>query len=151
MKLIIACDPKGGIGYKNKLPWDKIEGDLPRFKRLTKGSNVVMGRKTWESLPSKPLPERRNIIVSKRGMPAHPGVAVISDIKLIPLNSWIIGGAELIANCFHLIREVHLTRVNKVYECDCRIDLSYLVQNFELVYDYPDEYPDHSYQIWKRI
>lgn len=151
MKLIIACDPKGGIGYKNKLPWDKIEGDLPRFKRLTKGSNVVMGRKTWESLPSKPLPERRNIIVSKRGIPVHPGVAVISNINLIPLNSWIIGGAELITNCFHLIKEVHLTRVNKVYKCDCKIDLNYLIQNFELVYEYPDEYPDHSYQLWKRI
>jgi len=150
MKLIIACDPKGGIGYKNKLPWDKIEGDLPRFKRLTKGSNVVMGRKTWESLPSKPLPERRNIIVSRRGIPAvHSGVAVISDTNLIPLNSWIIGGANLISNCWHLIKEIHITQVKQVYECDCHIDLSYIAQNFEL--KYAEEYQDHSYQIWKRI
>ena len=43
MRLIIACDPNGGIGYKNKLPWHKIEGDLPRFKRLTENKIVVMG------------------------------------------------------------------------------------------------------------
>lgn len=44
MKLIIACDPKGGIGYQNKLPWDKLQGDLPRFKELTTGKIVLMGR-----------------------------------------------------------------------------------------------------------
>ena len=50
MKLIIACDPKGGIGYNGKLPWTNLQGDLPRFKALTSNQVVLMGRKTWESL-----------------------------------------------------------------------------------------------------
>ncbi len=53
MKLIIACDPNGGIGYENRLPWSNIQGDLPRFKRLTEGQTVIMGRNTWDSLPKK--------------------------------------------------------------------------------------------------
>jgi dihydrofolate reductase len=55
MKLIVACDPKGGIGYNNKLPWSNIQGDLPRFKNLTQGQVVVMGRNTWDSLPKKAI------------------------------------------------------------------------------------------------
>ena len=54
MKLILACDPNGGIGYQNTLPWTNIRGDLPRFKALTDNGVVVMGRNTWESLPKKP-------------------------------------------------------------------------------------------------
>ena len=64
MRLVIACDPNGGIGYKNKLPWTKIEGDLPRFKKLTENRVVFMGRNTWESLPVKPLPNRQNFIIT---------------------------------------------------------------------------------------
>ena len=72
MKLILACDPKGGIGYKNKLPWNKIQGDLPRFKRLTDDCIIVMGRKTWESLPVKPLPNRTNLIITSQVMTKLP-------------------------------------------------------------------------------
>ena len=63
MRLILACDLKGGIGYQNKLPWH-IPLDLSRFKSLTKNGVVVMGRKTWESLPKKPLPNRVNVVIS---------------------------------------------------------------------------------------
>ena len=66
MKLIIACDPKGGIGFDGKLPWSKIEGDLPRFKALTTGKVVLMGRNTYDSLPKKPLPNRINWVKSSR-------------------------------------------------------------------------------------
>jgi dihydrofolate reductase len=55
MKLSIAADPNGGIGYKNRLPWIKLQGDLPRFKYLTDNQTVIMGRNTWDSLPIKPL------------------------------------------------------------------------------------------------
>ena len=69
MKLVIAFDPKGGIGYRGGLPWDKLQGDLPRFKELTSNKIVLMGKNTWDSLPKKPLPNRTNwVILSMQSM-----------------------------------------------------------------------------------
>ena len=62
--LIWAQDKNGGIGKNGKLPWH-ISEDLKNFKRITLNSTIIMGRKTWESLPVKPLPNRENIILSK--------------------------------------------------------------------------------------
>lgn len=64
ISLIVACDRRGLIGLNGKLPWN-IKEDLWRFKALTLGKTVVMGRKTWESLPIKPLPGRQNVIISQ--------------------------------------------------------------------------------------
>lgn len=63
--LIAAVSKKNsGIGFQNKLPWHFKE-DLEHFKRITTGKTVIMGRKTWQSLPKQPLPGRTNYIVSK--------------------------------------------------------------------------------------
>ena len=62
--LIWAQDQGGGIGKNGKLPWHVSE-DLKNFKKVTLNSTVIMGRKTWESLPIKPLPDRENIVLSK--------------------------------------------------------------------------------------
>ena len=149
MKLIVACDPKGGIGYKNKLPWDKIQGDLPRFKRLTDDCIIVMGRKTWESLPTKPLPNRTNLIITSQVMPRLPYDAFTTmTIDDISDDAWIIGGAQLINTSWHKIHEVHLSKVYAEYTCDTFIDLLYLENNF--VKTYNEVFPDHEYQIWKR-
>ena len=59
--LIWAQDFEGGIGIDGKLPWH-ISEDLKNFKQLTLDTKIVMGRKTWESLPIKPLPQRKNIV-----------------------------------------------------------------------------------------
>ena len=63
--LIWAQENNGGIGKNGQLPWH-IPEDLKNFKKLTLNSTIVMGRKTWESLPFKPLPKRRNIVFSSR-------------------------------------------------------------------------------------
>jgi dihydrofolate reductase len=145
MKLIVACDPKGGIGYNNKLPWSKIEGDLPRFKALTQGQNIVMGRNTWESLPKKPLPNRTNYVLSSKAV----GQAVtVSAIDLIPDDSWIIGGAKVIETCWSLIDEIHLSRTFTEYTCDTFINLVKLEEDF--VCWFKENLSDHSYEIWKR-
>jgi dihydrofolate reductase len=145
MKLIVACDPKGGIGYNNKLPWSKIEGDLPRFKELTQGQNIVMGRNTWESLPKKPLPNRTNYVLSSKAV----GQAVtVSAIDLIPDDSWIIGGAKVIETCWSLIDEIHLSRTFTEYTCDTFINLVKLEEDF--VCWFKENLSDHSYEIWKR-
>ena len=152
MKLIIACDPDGGIGYQNRLPWTNIRGDLPRFKRLTDGQNVIMGRNTWDSLPKKPLPGRLNFVVSSSELEAeHHNVIRVPDIKFNQPDDeefWIIGGAKLVETSWKNIDEIHLTKVYDHYTCDTFIDLLYIESNFTRTWS--EIFPDHAYEIWKR-
>jgi dihydrofolate reductase len=149
MKLIIACDPKGGIGFDGKLPWTNIQGDLPRFKNLTQGQVIIMGRNTWESLPKKPLPNRFNVVVTSKPI---DNATIINDISLQfyseYTNAWIIGGAKLIHTNWWCINEVHLSKTFTEYTCDTFIDLLYLEKMFTLVST--ETFSDHVYQIWKR-
>ena len=149
MKLIIACDPKGGIGYQNKLPWSHIEGDLPRFKELTTGKVIFMGRNTYESLPIKPLPYRINIVVSSKfidGVRTIPRITILDSIAY--KDAWIIGGAQLVNSSWWCIDEIHLTKTFTEYTCDAFIDLIYLEKIFKL--ESVEGFNDHVYQIWKR-
>lgn len=149
MKLVVACDPRGGIGYKNKLPWKKLQGDLPRFKALTDNQIVVMGRNTWESLPTKPLPNRTNVIVTSRIIDNLPKSIIIAlGLNFITDDAWIIGGAKLINSSWDRIHEVHLTKTFKEYDCDTFIDLEYLHSNYVLIHT--EECVDHEYQIWNK-
>lgn len=147
MKAIIACDKNGGIGYKNKLPWSNIQGDLPRFKRLTNGQPIVMGRNTWESLPKKPLPNRINYVLSSVAL---DGAITFSDTVFLEslTDAWIIGGAKVIETCWHLIDEIHLTNTLHEYTCDTFIDLVKLERDF--MCEFKETHTDHSYEIWKR-
>ncbi len=150
MKLIVACDSNGGIGYKNKLPWSKIEGDLPRFKRLTTDQVVVMGRNTWDSLPKKPLIGRLNFIVTSQSLSLPFGAITIPNLNHFGefKNAWLIGGAQLINSSWHLIDEVHLTLAFAEYTCDTFIDLIKLSKEFTC--NELEAFPDHTYQIWRR-
>ena len=149
MKAIIACTPKGGIGYQNKLPWDKIQGDLPRFKKLTLGKVVVMGKNTWESLPVKPLSNRLNFVLSSTQLDLPKGAFNINSLdQLNGFSGWIIGGAQLIQSAWNKINEIHLTRTFAEYTCDTFIDIVKLEYDFEMVSE--ETYADHVYQIWKR-
>jgi dihydrofolate reductase len=147
MKLIVACDPKGGIGYENKLPWSKIEGDLPRFKALTTGKPVVMGRNTWESLPKKPLPNRINYVFSRNAL---DGAITLTDPIFLESvkDGWVIGGSKVIETCWHLIDEVHLTKTFAEYTCDTFIDLNKLETEFMCWFK--EQHIDHTYEVWKR-
>ncbi len=155
MKLIVACDPNGGIGYNNKLPWTNIQGDLPRFKRLTEGQTVIMGRNTWDSLPKKPLPKRYNFVVTSQqlDMPEHSECITYEEFtapscSLRFSSTWLIGGAQLVNACWPHITEIHLTNVYDHYTCDTHIDLLYVEANFTRVWS--EVFPDHRYEIWKR-
>ena len=150
MKAIIACDPNGGIGYENRLPWSKIQGDLPRFKRLTDGQVVVMGRNTWDSLPKQPLLGRLNFIATSKDVVMPIGAIAITNLNHFTefKNAWLIGGAELINTHWHMIDEVHLTKTFAEYTCDTFIDLLYLEQNYTCWFS--ENHEDHVYQIWKK-
>ena len=114
--LIWAQDYKGGIGQSNNLPWH-ISEDLKNFKSLTLNSIVIMGRKTWESLPLKPLPNRRNIIFSHSNI---PNVEVYSNIqdcinvlkKELISKIFIIGGSSIYKLFFNYATHLHITFIN---------------------------------------
>jgi dihydrofolate reductase len=121
------------IGREGSLPWHLPE-DLAHFKKLTTGHIVIMGRKTWDSLPAKfrPLPNRRNVVVSRNvsGLALPEGVLGVSSLdEAIAVSRleaddsqriWIIGGAQIYAAALPMCDEVHLTRVHGTHEGDAR-------------------------------
>lgn len=124
--IIVACDKNNGIGKNNTLPWYNKE-DLSYFYKTTKGNNcIIMGRKTWDSLPKKPLLGRDNIILSKD----LKGDNIFNDIHSMNLylnsknynEKWIIGGSsiykEFLNNKDVYINYIHQSIINDYYDCD---------------------------------
>ena len=118
VSLIAAIDENRAIGFDNKLPWH-LPDDLKFFKASTQGGVVVMGRKTFESLGCRPLPNRRNIVLTRQMQWTHEGIEVANDwhqlyneLMLQGLAKvWIIGGGEIYATCLTQATELVLTQV----------------------------------------
>ena len=114
--LIVAVADSGVIGRDNTLPWHLPE-DLRRFKRLTMGKPIVMGRKTFESI-GKPLPGRQNIVVTRDPNYPRDGIQVVHDVEgtLHAAGNapeiMVIGGAELFRTWLPRAWRIHLTRVH---------------------------------------
>src|SRR5690349_16053020 len=93
--IMVAMSPEGVIGLAGKIPWH-YRGDLRRVKRLTLGTTLIMGRVTWESLGGRPLPGRRNLVVTSRSI---PGAECFPDIASALAASegavWFFGGARI--------------------------------------------------------
>jgi len=96
--LIWAQSTSGVIGRDGGIPWHLPE-DLVRFKDVTMGHTVVMGRRTWESLPAKvrPLPGRRNVVLTRQADYMADGATVVGDLDaaLTEDDTWVIGGSEI--------------------------------------------------------
>lgn len=93
--ILVAVSPEGIIGKNNSIPWH-YSADLKRFKRLTTGNTVIMGRKTWESLPIKPLPNRRNIVITRSSIEEIDCFRSIDDaLQTCEGDVWFIGGAGI--------------------------------------------------------
>lgn len=133
IKTIVACDLQYGIGKDNKLPWPYNNSDMEWFKENTDGQVVVMGRKTWESLDNKKLPNRINCVMTHTpdGIDGEPDHILYGNVDYIfntleekynNLTIWIIGGAELYMQTAHLTNNIYLTVFRNVYECDRFID-----------------------------
>ena len=121
--LILAMADNGVIGKNGAIPW-RISDDLKRFKQLTMGKPVVMGRKTWDSLPKKPLPERTNIVVTRQpGWKGEGAVAASSlDDALAKAAQaaevMVIGGAEIYRAALAKAQRIELTEVHRSFEGD---------------------------------
>ena len=93
--ILVAVSPEGIIGRNNTIPWH-YSADLKRFKRLTTGKTIIMGRKTWESLPVKPLPNRRNIVISRSSIENVDCFRSIDEaLETCEGDIWFIGGAGI--------------------------------------------------------
>ena len=144
IKLIVAVDNNFGIGYKNELLF-RISEDLKHFKELTSGHFIVMGRKTYESLPNA-LPNRTNVVITRNPSfnPKSPTVVVANDIKKIishhlttgkqDKDLWVIGGAEIYKAFLPYADEVHLTHIHKEAEnVDTYFPVSELNSSFDII------------------
>lgn len=124
LAIIVAMTSDRVIGQKGRLPWILSE-DLRHFKALTFGNPVIMGRKTWESLPKKPLPGRRNIVLSRSPQFKAEGAEVFGSLKqgLSALASeegtvFVIGGAALFKEALPLAERLCITLIHHPFEGD---------------------------------
>ncbi|HQR04180.1 MAG: dihydrofolate reductase [Proteobacteria bacterium] len=124
LALIAAVARNGAIGKDNQLLW-RIPEDLRFFKSTTLDATVIMGRKTWESLPAqfRPLPRRRNIVVSRQAGYAAPGADVAASLEralemAADASVFVIGGAELYALALPRAERLILTEVDLAPDAD---------------------------------
>jgi dihydrofolate reductase len=113
--LIWAQSGSGVIGRAGDIPW-RLPEDMSRFKDLTMGHTVVMGRRTWESLPARvrPLPGRRNVILTRQADYMAEGAVVVTSLEdaLTDRDIWVIGGAEIYALALPRATRCEVTEVD---------------------------------------
>ena len=123
--LVVAIADNGVIGKDGAIPW-RIPEDMKRFKAITTGHTVVMGRKTWDSLPKKPLPNRRNVVCTRDVGWRAPGAvpARLPDIDLshiAPQEDWmVIGGEEIYRYFLPKAHRIELTEVHGDFVGDAK-------------------------------
>ena len=124
VSLIAAIAANGVIGRSGTLPW-RLPADLQRFKRLTMGHTLVMGRKTWEAI-GRPLPGRRTIVVTRQPGYRVPDTVVRAGSLPEALRlarddeTFVAGGAEIYAQAIGMVDRLYLTRIHRPFDGDVR-------------------------------
>jgi dihydrofolate reductase len=150
--IIVACDKNRAIGKDGDLPW-RQSSDLQRFKQRTLGRPIVMGRKTWQSLPGA-LPGRRNIVISHNSREDVEVLSVEEVLALADEEICIIGGGEIYALFLPHVSIIEMTIIDtQVENADTWFPL---IDGFGLIkeeYVEPGERDDHAmtFQTWQRI
>jgi len=126
ISIIVAFSENNVIGKNGKIPW-YISDDLKRFKKLTTDHTIIMGRKTWESLPIKPLPNRKNIVLTKNPDFVEGAEAIKSDSVQEILDYcnnheneeiFIIGGEQIYEEFLQFTSKIYLTYIDKKIDGD---------------------------------
>jgi len=123
ISMISIVDQNNAIGLNNRLLCH-LPNDLKYFKRVTSGHPVVMGDRTYDSLPVKPLPNRKNIVISKLLNMSFPGCTVASSIEEAcqqcddQEECFVIGGAQVYRQMMPLAQKLYITRVHHTFEAD---------------------------------
>lgn len=119
LSILVAHDKQRVIGYQNQLPWH-LPNDLKHVKQLSTGHTLVMGRKTFESI-GKPLPNRRNVVLTNNPSFKHEGVDVIhsiEEINNIPGQVFIFGGQTLFEEMIDKVDDMYITVVDGKFQGD---------------------------------
>jgi len=125
LSLIVATDRNNGIGINNALPW-RLPEDLAFFKRITSGHTIIMGRKTFESI-GRPLPNRRNIVVTRNPAWVHSGVESANSLDQaiatagdggVDGDVFIIGGAQIYVDAIMRADRLIVTEIDAEFACD---------------------------------
>jgi len=164
ISIISAIGKNNEIGKNNKLLWT-IKNDLKHFKKLTDGKIIIMGQKTYESLPIKPLPNRTNIVITDDYDISYKDCIMAYSIKdsigkalywsSIDSEIFVIGGGSIYNQFMKYANKLYITKVHEKFEADTffpQINLN----NWELISEENyrksvyDDY-DYSYQIYKRL
>lgn len=157
IRAILACDQNYGIGKNGDLPWPRNPADLKWFKECTVGGVVAMGKRTWDSLPTKPLPNRNNIVITSSEMDRQGPYHFLtfnqapSHLKSMAKlqNVWIIGGAQLVHGLYPIIDEFWLSRIQGTYDCDTFLPVDIIEGSYSL---YSSQLEGDVYvDKWKRI
>lgn len=157
--MIVAVSEDLGIGMDNKLLWN-ISEDMKRFKRLTTGNTVIMGKKTWASLPRKPLPGRKNIVLTD--IPDEiiefsvTAYSVEDALSKCDKNDeiFIIGGGSVYNQFMPLADRLYITHVHRktpadVYFPEIDPNIWQIVENEDYLTEEPEGIP-YSYEIYEK-
>lgn len=124
LSILVAVAKNGAIGKDNDLIW-YLSDDLKRFKALTTGHTIIMGRKTFESLPKGALPNRTNVVLTKDKSKSFPNCLMLHSVEEIiekygkdNKEHFIIGGGQLYADLLPYANRIYLTRVHHSFEAD---------------------------------
>ncbi len=164
LSLIAAASENNAIGRDGQLPWH-LSDDLKRFKRLTMGHPILMGRKTWDSI-GHPLPGRTSIVISRQtdfqsgfdevriASNLDDALAHARGLENAPDNAFVIGGARIYEMCMPRVDRLLLTRVHAEVEGDVwfpEIDWQQwqLIEEEEHARDEKNDHA-HTFQVWQR-
>lgn len=126
LSIIVAVAENNAIGLNNDLLWH-IPDDLKRFKRLTQNHVIIMGQKTYESLPIRPLPNRQNIVISDDPDFRYEGILVATSIQESIMLAekyedndeiFVIGGGSIYKQFLPIVDKLYITKVHKSFDAD---------------------------------
>ena len=123
ISLIAVIDQNNAIGWNNRLLCH-LPNDLKYFKRITSGRPVIMGWRTYESLPVKPLPNRKNVVLCDLPTVSAPGCILVSSIEEACAQCdeaeecFVIGGAQVYRQMMSLAQKLYITRIHHAFEAD---------------------------------
>jgi dihydrofolate reductase len=144
LELIVAASQNGIIGYKNNIPWH-IPEDLQHFKKITQNSIIIMGRKTYESLPNGPLPNRLNIVLTRTPEKNDNENVIFTNIDNLFTNIikhktekqkvFVIGGCEIYSLLIRYCVLLHITIIYDDVKGDCMFPISgeYIQSYYNLI------------------
>lgn len=152
MKAIFAVNSVDGFGDGTTMPWPHSPVDLKRFKTYTLGGTVVMGSGTWLSSMPKPLPNRRNVVLSRSVKDTrceiYPTWDRFMETNPDRENTWIIGGSNVLTQLNRWVQSAYITTFFDATPAQITLDKAAFLAGF--VRRHSEEFGDHIFEIWDR-